>query len=147
MTHFCALVGKSKIPEPPPGLVLMGGDAKDGPTSSVEPLGFPANCMIPDLPEKRYGAGSFVAPQLDGQLTVCGGWWDGKPSSTDCLTLNKEEGRWERGHLKGTPGGTGAVKGVISVDGIGVYLVHSSSMSFLARSTQEAQNRGDLSGR
>ena len=88
MTHFCALVGKSKIPEPPPGLVLMGGDAKDGPTSSVEPLGFPANCMIPDLPEKRYGAGSFVAPQLDGQLTVCGGWWDGKPNSTDCLTLN-----------------------------------------------------------
>ena len=119
--------------------MLIGGDSKDGPLSSVEPLGFPANCMIPDLPEKRYGAGSFVAPQLDGQLTVCGGWWDGKPNSTDCLTLNKEEGRWERGHLKGTPGGTGAVKGVISLDGIGVYLVHSSSMSFLAWSTQEIE--------
>ena len=130
---ICAVAGKSEIPEPPPGLVLIGGDTRDGPLTSVEPLGFPSGCMIPNLPEKRYGAGSFVAPQLDGQLTVCGGWWDGKPNSTDCLTLNKEEGRWERGHLKGTPDGVGGVKGVISIDEVGVYLVHTASMSFLAQ--------------
>ena len=109
--------------------MLIGGDSESGPLSSVETVGFAADCMVPDLPEKRYGAGSF---ESNGKLTLCGGWWDGKPNSTDCLALNKEEGRWERGHMKGVSDRAGGVKSVVSVTGLGVYLVHSSSISFMA---------------
>ena len=126
--------GKSEIPDPPPGLVLIGGDSEAGPLSSVETLGFAEDCKIPHLPEKRYGAGSF---ESNGELAVCGGWWDGKPNSTDCLTLNKEEGRWERGHLRGVPDGAGGVKSVVSVESVGVYLVHGASMSFLAENSTD----------
>ena len=119
--------------------MLIGGENEAGPLSSVETLGFAADCMVPHLPEKRYGAGSFITPEseTDGKLAVCGGWWDGKPSSTDCLTLNKEKGRWERGHLKGVQDGVGGVKSVVSMDNFGVYLVHSASMSFMAENTKE----------
>ena len=119
--------------------MLIGGENEAGPLSSVETLGFAADCMVPHLPEKRYGAGSFITPEseTDGKLAVCGGWWDGKPSSTDCLTLNKEKGRWERGHLKGVQDGVGGVKSVVSMENDGVYLVHSASMSFMAENTKE----------
>ena len=131
------------IPDPLPGLLLIGGDTKAGPLSSVDnspKLGFPADCVIPELPEKRYGAGAFITHK---GLSVCGGWWEGKPYSTDCLTLkvNKEKGRWERGHLDDMHEEAGGVKGVISLKGNGVYLVHGSSISFMAenKTNWEAQ--------
>jgi hypothetical protein len=47
------------------------------------------------------------------------------------------EGRWERGRLKGVPDGAGGVKSVVSMESIGVYLVLSASMSFMAENTKD----------
>ena len=94
-------------------------------TSSVEMIGFD-NCSVPDLPETRYGHGSFMTSW--GSLAVCGGWWDGKPASSDCLVLNTTTRQWERGILGGRLGGH--VRGVVTLD-VGTYMVHSLSSSFL----------------
>ena len=80
-------------PESPPGLFLLGGQSTDGQLASIETFGFD-NCSIPPLPETRYGFGSFITPTEPPQLAVCGGWWTGKPISTDCLTLNLTSGQW-----------------------------------------------------
>ena len=84
----------SKIPL---GLYLIGGkDSNSKSLSSVEVLGFD-NCSVPDLPEWRYNHASFVTKW--GALAVCGGFWDGKPFSSDCLVLNKTSKKWERNVL------------------------------------------------
>ena len=117
-------------PPPPSGLLLLGGQTAEEPLTSIETFGF-ANCSIPPLPETRYGFGSFIAPTQPPQLAVCGGWWMGKPISTDCLTLNVTSGQWERGtFINGTLGD--GVRGVINMDGEGVFLIHSIGMSVLA---------------
>ena len=117
-------------PPPPPGLLLLGGQSTEGQLTSVETFGF-ENCTIPPLPETRYGFGSFITPTQPPQLAVCGGWWMGKPTSTDCLTLNVTSGQWERGSFTNGLLGDG-VRGVINFEGRGVYIIHSSNMSFLA---------------
>ena len=89
------------------------------------------NCTIPPLPETRYAFGSFIAPTDPPQLAVCGGWWMGKPNSTDCLTLNVTSGQWERGTFTNGLLGDG-VRGVINMEGEGVFVVHSSGISVLA---------------
>ena len=88
--------------------------------------------MIPQLPETRYGLGSFVTPTELEKLAVCGGWWEGKPNSTDCLTLNTTNGQWERGTFTNGLLGEG-VRGVIIMEDHGVYVVHSRVTSFLAQ--------------
>ena len=90
------------------------------------------NCTIPPLPETRYAFGSFIAPTDPPQLAVCGGWWMGKPNSSDCLTLNVTSNQWERGTFANGPLGDG-VRGVINLEGEGVFVVHSSGISVLAR--------------
>ena len=55
----------------------------------------------------------------------------GKPTSTDCLTLNVTSGQWERGSFTNGLLGEG-VRGVINMEGQGVFLVHSTGISFLA---------------
>ena len=55
----------------------------------------------------------------------------GKPISTDCLTLNVTSGQWERGTFTNPLLGDG-VRGVINMEGQGVFLIHSSGMSVLA---------------
>ena len=117
-------------PPAPPGLLLLGGQSAEGQLTSIETFGF-ENCSIPPLPENRYGFVSFIAPTQPPQLAVCGGWWEGKPNSTDCLTLNVTSGQWERGTFTNGLLGDG-VRGVINMEGEGVFVVHSSGLSFLA---------------
>ena len=100
-------------------------------TSSIKMVGFD-NCSVPDLPEARYHHGSFVTSW--GSLAVCGGWWDGKPASSDCLVLNTNTRQWERGILGGLLGDS--VLGVVSLD-VGTYMVHSLSSSFLPSDERE----------
>ena len=108
----------------------MGGQSAERQLTSVETFGF-ENCTIPSLPETRYGFGSFITPTQKPQLAVCGGWWMGKPNSTDCLTLNVTSGQWERGTFTNELVGDG-VRSVINMEGQGIFMVHSSVMSFLA---------------
>ena len=100
-------------------------------TSSVETFGFD-NCSVPDLPEARYYHGSFMTSW--GSLAVCGGWWVGKPASSDCLVLNTTTRQWERGILNGLLDGVGRlrgyVRGVVTLD-VGTYMVHAWNSSFL----------------
>ena len=117
-------------PPPPPGLLILGGQSTKGPLSSVETFGF-ENCSIPSLPEFRYGFGSFIAPTDPPQLAACGGWWKGKPNSTDCVTLNSTSSQWERGMFSNGLLGDGVI-GVINMDGEGVFMVHKTGISFLA---------------
>ena len=116
--------------ELPPGLLLLGGQSTKEQLSSIETFGL-ENCTIPPLPETRYGFGSFITPTEPRQLAVCGGWWMGKPNSTDCLTLNVTSTQWERGTFSNGLLGDG-VRGVINMEGQGVFLVHSTGISFLA---------------
>ena len=116
-------------PSPPPGLLLLGGQSTDGQLTSIETFGF-ENCAIPPLPETRYGFGSFIVPTQKPQLAVCGGWWMGKPISSDCLTLNVTSGQWERGAFTNGLLGDG-VRGVIYIEGQGVFVVHSSGILVL----------------
>ena len=117
-------------PPPPPGLLLLGGQSSEGQLTSIETFGF-ETCTIPPLPETRYGFGSFIVPTYPPQLAVCGGWWMGKPNSSDCLTLNVTSSQWERGTFTNGLLGDG-VRGVINMEGQGVFLVHSTGISFLA---------------
>ena len=55
----------------------------------------------------------------------------GKPNSTDCLTLNMTSGQWERDTFTNGLLGDG-VRGVINMEGEGVFVVHSSGISVLA---------------
>ena len=121
-------------PPPPPGLLLLGGQSTEGQLTSIETFGF-ENCTIPPLPETRYGFGSFIVPTSPPQLAVCGGWWMGKPNSSDCLTLNVTSAQWERGTFSNGLLGDG-VRGVINMEGQGVFLVHSTGISFLAPGSQ-----------
>ena len=60
----------------------------------------------------------------------------GKPNSTDCLTLNKTSGQWERG-TSFTNGLLGdGVRGVINMEGNGVFVIHSHGMSVLATGSE-----------
>ena len=59
----------------------------------------------------------------------------GKPNSTDCLTLNMTSGQWERGTFINGLLGEG-VRGVINMEGEGVFVVHSNGMSFLEPGSQ-----------
>ena len=121
--------GSSIEPLSPPGLLLLGGLASDGPLSSVETFGFEDDeCRIPQLPEPRYGLAAFKTSS--NQLAVCGGWWEGKPDSTDCLTLDMAEAQWVRGTLKGNLFGEG-VRGSASFDGVRTYIFHSKATSYL----------------
>ena len=55
----------------------------------------------------------------------------GKPNSSDCLTLNVTSGQWERGTF--TNGLLGDdVRGVINLEGQGVFVVHSTGISVLS---------------
>ena len=117
-------------PLPPPGLLLIGGQSSEGPTSSIEMFGF-ENCTIPPLPETRYDSGAFITLNQIPQLAVCGGWWMGKPNSSDCLTLNVTAGQWERGTFTNGVLGDG-VSSVINLEENGVFVVHNIGMSFLA---------------
>merc|ERR1719167_258844 len=118
--------GTSLEPTPPPGLLVLGGQSQEGQLSSVETFGF-ENCTIPPLPESRYGFGSFLTPTDPPQLAVCGGWWMGKPNSSDCLTLNVVSGQWERGMFTNGLLEDG-VQGVINLDGEGIFVVHSNGI-------------------
>ena len=122
--------GKSMEPPPLPGLLVLGGQSGEVQLNSLETFGF-ENCSIPPLPETRYSFGTFIAPTQPPQLAVCGGWWMGKPSSTDCLTLNVKSGQWERGTFTNGLLGDG-VRGVINIEGQGVFIIHNTGMSFLA---------------
>ena len=128
--HFA---GTRDEPAPPPGLLLLGGQSTEGQLNSIETFGF-ENCTIPPLPETRYGFGSFIAPTEPPQLAVCGGWWMGKPISTDCLTLNVTTGVWERGTFTNGLLGDG-VRGVIDMEGGGVFMLHSNGISVLQPSS------------
>ena len=120
--------------EPPPGLLLIGGQSKEEQFTSIETFGL-KNCSIPPLPETRYGFGSFITPTKPPQLAVCGGWWMGKPNSTDCLTLNVTSSQWERGTF--TNGLLGdRVRGVINIEDQGVFVIHSTGMSVLPPGSQ-----------
>ena len=122
--------GTSLEPAAPPGLIVLGGQSVDGPLSSVETFGFEDdnNCNIPKLPETRYGFAAFKT--FSDQLAVCGGWWEGKPDSTDCLTLDQSKAQWVRGAFKGSLFGEG-VRGVASFEDHGIHIIHSWSTSFL----------------
>ena len=113
---------------------MLGGQSKEGQLASIETFGL-ENFTIPPLPETRYGFGSFITPTHLPQLAVCGGWWMGKPNSTDCLTLNVTSAQWERGRFSNGLLGDG-VRGVIVMEGQGVFVVHSSSISFLPLGSQ-----------
>ena len=104
----------------------------DGPLSSVETFGFEDDnsCNIPKLPETRYGFAAFKT--FSNQLAVCGGWWEGKPNSTDCLTLDQSEAQWVRGAFKGSLSGEG-VRGVATFEDHGIHIIHSWSTSFLEK--------------
>ena len=61
-----------QLSEGPLGVLLIGGlDSNHSRISSVEIIGFD-NCSVPDLPEERFGHGSFLT--VWGSLAVCGGW-------------------------------------------------------------------------
>ena len=111
----------------------MGGQSTTGELISIETFGFD-NCTIPSLPEPRYGLGSFLTPTMTPQLAVCGGWWLGKPHSTDCLTLNIASGQWERGKIENLLGDD--VRGVISIEGDGVFIVHRIGISILTKGSK-----------
>ena len=66
----------------------------------------------------------------------------GKPNSTDCLTLNVTSGQWERGTFTNGLIGDG-VRGVINMEGQGVYIVHSTTISFL-KSDSDSWTHGPL---
>ena len=117
-------------PEPLPGLLILGGRSPAGQLASVEAFGF-ENCTMPPLPETRYSFGSFLTQAQPPQLAVCGGWWMGKPKSTDCLTLNVTSGLWERGTFANGLVGDG-VRGMISLEGQGIFAIHSTGLSVLA---------------
>ena len=121
-------------PPAPPGLVVLGGRSDEGPLASVETFGF-ENCTIPPLPETRYHFGSFITPSEPQQLAVCGGWWMGKPNSTDCVTLNVTSGQWERGRFENSLLGDG-VHGVINMEEHGVFIVHKRFVSILEPHTE-----------
>ena len=138
LTHFefafrLIHAGADAKPLPRPmGLSLIGGKVSDSRTlSSVEVLGL-RNCSIPDLPEWRYNHGSFITEW--GSLAVCGGSWDGKPFSSDCLVLDRASKTWERNILGDIFGNT--VLGVVTLD-IGTYLIHPSTSSFLPPGEQK----------
>ena len=59
----------------------------------------------------------------------------GKPNSTDCLTLNVTSAKWERGTFTNGPLGDG-VRGVINIEGQGIFVVHSNGISVLAPGSQ-----------
>ena len=110
----------------------------NGPLSSIEPFGFEDDkCFIPRLPETRYGFAAFKTSQ--NQLAVCGGWWEGKPISSDCLTLDTKKSEWVRGSFEGSLFGKG-VRGVASFEDHGTYIFHSWTTSFL----QNGANSFDL---
>ena len=104
----------------------MGGkDPSDKSISSTEVIGI-GSCLVPDLPEERFNHGSFMTEW--GSLAVCGGWWAGKPWSSDCLVLNTTSKQWERGILGAVLGED--VLGVITID-VGTYMIHQLTSSFL----------------
>ena len=121
-------------PPPPPGLLVLGGQSGEGQLSSIETFGLD-QCTIPPLPETRYDLGSFIAPTQPPRLTVCGGWWMGKPTSSDCLTLDVNSGQWERGTFTNGLLGEG-VRGVINMEGQGVFVVHNTGISVLAHHSE-----------
>ena len=102
----------------------------DRPLSSIETFGFEDdnNCTIPNLPETRYGLAAFKTSS--GKLSVCGGWWEGKPDSTDCLTLDTSNGQWTRGSFEGNLFGDGA-RGTATFEDYGVFIFHPWSISHL----------------
>ena len=115
----------------PRGLILTGGlDSNYSRISSVGVVGF-ENCLVPDLPEARFDHGSFMTE--NDSLAVCGGWWDGKPWSSDCLVLNTTSKQWQRGLLGNILGN--AVLGVVSLD-VGTFMVHPRTSSFLPDGAQ-----------
>ena len=121
----------------PLGVLLIGG-LDHIRLSSVEVIGLD-NCSVPDLPESRNYHGSFMTGW--GSLAVCGGWWDGRPLSSDCLVLNTTSKEWERGVLGNLPvnyvlGVGSAVLGVVTMD-VGTYLVHWTTSSFLPSGERE----------
>ena len=109
---------------------MLGGQSVDGPLSSIEAFGFEDDnkCNIPKLPETRYGFAAFKT--FSNQLAVCGGWWQGKPNSTDCLTLDTSEAQWVRGTFEGKLFGEG-VRGVATFEDHGIYISHTWSTSHL----------------
>ena len=128
MTYY-AIPGSSLEPVAAPGLVVLGGLSQDGPLSSAETFGFEDDdCSVPQLPEARYGLAAFKTSSKE--LAVCGGWWEGKPNSTDCLTLNTTKAQWVRGTLKGNLFGEG-VRGSATFEEIGTYIFHSTTTSLL----------------
>ena len=127
--HNETIPGGSLAPSAPPGLVVLGGLAPDGPLSSAETFGFEDDkCNIPHLPDSRYGLAAFKTSS--NQLVVCGGWWESKLDSTDCLVLHASEGQWVREMFKGHLFGEG-VRGVATFEGTGTYIFHSTSASIL----------------
>ena len=110
-----------QLSEGPLGVLLIGGFD----SNSVEVIGLD-NCSLPDLPEVRRDHGSFLT--VWGSLAVCGGLWDGKPMSSDCLVLNTTSKQWQRGILGNVLGSS--VLGVIPMD-VGTYMVHLTTSSFL----------------
>ena len=104
----------------------MGGQSEAGPLSRVESFGFEDDCEIPNLPEARYGFAAFKT--FSNQLAVCGGWWEGKLNTTDCLLLDTEKGQWVRGAFEGNLHGE-AVRGVASFEDHGIYVSHSRRTS------------------
>ena len=127
-------LGDSEEPPSPPGLVILGGQSTDRQLASVETFGF-ENCMIPPLPEPRFSFGSFITLSPTPQLAVCGGWWAGRPFSSDCLTLNRTSGQWERGKFTNGPLGDD-IQGVITIVDKSVCLVHRIGLSLLSSGTQ-----------
>ena len=102
-------------------------------TTSSEILGAEnENCLVPKLPELRVGHTTFVLNS--GQVATCGGWWEGKPTSSDCLLLNTTSKQWERGMLGGLKGNT--VVGTIT-NQFGVFAFHRTTSSFLAKDSIE----------
>ena len=100
-------------------------------TTSSEILGAEnENCLVPKLPELRVGHTTFVLNS--GQVATCGGWWAGKPTSSDCLLLNRTSKQWERSILGGLKGDE-VVGSVTTI--FGVYAFHFNSISFLLKDT------------
>ena len=129
--HIIASGTTTELP-PPPGLLVIGGQSLEGPLSAIETFGFEDDhCIVPALPETRYGLAAFKTSS--GHLGVCGGWWSGKPYSTDCLTLKVSEAQWVRGTFKGALSAEG-VRGVATFENNGTYIIHSETTSYLDRS-------------
>ena len=130
IAYYILIIPGSPIePITPPGLVVLGGLSQDGPLSSAETYGFEDDeCSIPQLPEPRYGLAAFKTSS--NELAVCGGWWEGKANSTDCLTLDTTKALWVKGTLKGNLFGEG-VRGSASFERIGTYIFHRTTASLL----------------